>query len=82
MRIRILRDISLSGSPGIRWASGSVAEVTTEIAFRWITQGVAREDKAVEPTENKGDSKLQKIREQTRERVTRFREKKAQNVTK
>lgn len=73
MRIRILRDISLSGSPGIRWTVGSVADVSPDIADKWIKQGVAMEDKTIDPQEIKQD----KIRKQTAERVRRFRENKA-----
>ena len=75
MRVRILRDISLSGTPGIQWTAGSVANVSQEIADRWIKQGVAMEDKAIEPSENKADSKLEKIRKQNADRVKRFRDK-------
>ena len=77
MRVRILRDIQLSGTPGIRWTAGSVAEVTPDIAQRWIVQGVAMEDRG--PSENKidgpGETKEERKKRLTRERVQKYRNK-------
>lgn len=73
MRVRILRDISLAANPSVKWVAGSIADVSPETARKWIEKGIAMEDKSTGPVETKAD----KIRRQTRDRVAKYRERKA-----
>jgi hypothetical protein len=79
MKVQILRDIALAGTSSIRWCAGSVAEVPQNIGQDWVTRGFAvqvePENKVVEPTETKEERK----RRLTKERVAKHRAKEAQS---
>ena len=53
MRIRLLKNVRMAGASSVELLAGSVANVTPEVADKWIKQGIAMEDKAIEPQEAK-----------------------------
>jgi len=53
MRIRLLRNIRMAGATSVELLAGSVVNAMPDVADKWIKQGVAMEDKSIEPKEAK-----------------------------
>lgn len=48
MRLRLKRDVRMSGVPEVLLTAGSVVHVPDSVAARWIAEGAAMEDKSLD----------------------------------
>ena len=88
MKLKLLKDIRMQGAPTVQILAGSMVDASDETAKAWMSAGVAVPMNIVETATPKmvtekavtGASVTDREREQTRERVRRYREKKALQV--
>lgn len=90
MRVRTIKDFHTAALPTVQILAGSYIETTEEIARAWIGQGyvvpdsveVAVSQSVTETAVTNATNTADRKREQTRERVRRYREKQKSNANK
>jgi len=82
MKLKLLKDIRMQGAPTVQILEGSIVEASDDTAKAWMSAGVAVPVRDVETAISKTvtetavtNNVTDKKREQTRERVRRYREK-------
>ena len=82
MRLKLLKDIRMQGAPAVQILAGSIVDASDGTAKAWISAGAAVPINIIETATPKAvtetavtDSVTDRKREQTRERVKRYREK-------
>jgi len=48
MRIRLLRNVRMTGASSVELLAGTVVKTTNEVAEKWLKQGLAMEDKSID----------------------------------
>ena len=55
----------MAGAPTVRLLAGTVVDAMPDVADKWIKEGVAMQDKSVEPQETKAEAEPIPIKKKT-----------------